>query len=126
MLFRVVLVVFVPLFKYLLPINSFAVGNGFGLLHGFIVQFLFGMAQFHCLYCSIVEHVYASTVQALVKVGRAKSLSLNVEIGYVEFENSAQGMAYHLLLCTVAAHLAAKQLADYIVYDRAHAQGVYP
>ena len=75
------------------------------------MQLLLGMAQFHSLNCGIVENVYASTAQALVKVGRTKGLALYVEIGYVELEYRAKGVAHHLLLCTVGTHLAAKQFA---------------
>ena len=83
---RVVLVVLVPLLQHLLPVDSLAVGYGFGLLHGFVMQLLFGMAQFHCLYCGIVKHLDAPAAQAFVKVGRAKGLPLYVEVGYVELK----------------------------------------
>ena len=110
-LFRVVLVVFVPLLQNLLPVNDFAVSNSFGLLHGFVVQPLLGVAQLHCLYCGIVEYVYTSAAQALVKVGGAKCLALYVEVGYIELKNRAQCVAHHLLLCAVASQLASKQFA---------------
>ena len=65
------------------------------------MQLLLGMAQLHGLYCGVVKDVYSAAAHAFVKVGRPESLALYVEIGYIELENSAQGVAHHLLLCSV-------------------------
>ena len=111
---RILGIVFVPLFQYLLPIDNLAVGNGFGLRHSLVMEFLLGMAELHCLNGGIVKDVYPFAAHAFVKVGRPEGFALYVEVGYVEFKNSSQGVAYHLLLCTVAVHLATQQFADNI------------
>lgn len=114
LLFRIVGIVFVPLFEHLLPIDNFAVGNGFGLRNCLVVEFLFGMAQLHGFNGGVVKNMYSFATYAFIKVGRAKGFALYVEIGYIEFKNSSQCVAHHLLLCAVSMHLATQQLADNI------------
>ena len=101
LLFRVVLVVFVPLLKDFLPVDNFAVGNGLGLLYGLIVQFLFGMAQFHRLNCGVIKYVNATTAQALVKVGWSKGLALYVFPSYSPLVSHSNSLTTNVIAATV-------------------------
>ena len=67
-LFGVVGVIFVPLFKDLLPVDGFAVGYSFGLAEHLVAHLFFGMACLHGFYCGFVKHLYAAAAYAFVKV----------------------------------------------------------
>lgn len=111
LLFRIVLVILVPLFKDFLPVDNFTVGYCLGLVEALLVLPFLGVAQFHCLNGGIVKDVYPATAYALVKVGRSESLALYVEIGYVELEHRAQCVAHHLLCSAVTGHLLSQKFA---------------
>lgn len=107
-------IILVPLFKHLLPIERLAVGNSLGLPQRLVVLLFLSVAQFHCLNSLLIKNLNAAATYTLVEVGRRKSLSGNIKIGYIKLEHSAQRVSHHLLLSAVTAYFAAQQLAYYI------------
>ena len=107
-------IILVPLFKHLLPIERLAIGNSLGLSQRLIVLLFLSVAQFHYLNSLLIKNLNAAATYTLVEVGRRKSLSGNIKIGYIKLEHSAQRVSHHLLLSAVTAYFAAQQLAYYI------------
>lgn len=107
-------IIFLPLTHCLLPIDLLAVSDSLGVAQLLVAHFHLGMAQLHCFNSSIVENPYSPTTQALLQVGRAKSLALHIKIGDIEPEYSAQRVSNKFLLVTSARHSASEQLTYYI------------
>lgn len=107
-------IILVPLFKHLLPIERLAIGNSLGLSQRLIVLFFLSVAQLHRLDGLLVKNLNAPAAYTLVEVGRRESLSGDIKIGNIKLEDSAQRVAHHLLLSAITAHLTAQQLAYYI------------
>ena len=74
-------IIFVPFFKNFLPVDSFAVGNSFGLSQCLVVLLFLGMTNFHGLDGGIVEYLDATPTHALIEVVGPECLALNIKIG---------------------------------------------
>ena len=112
--FRMLRIVLIPLTLHLLPVYHFTIGHGLGLTQRLIALLALSIAFLHSSYRSIIKHMDYPTAYTFMQLHRAKGLTLDIEIRNIKFEYRTQCMAHHLLLVTIAGHLASEQFADNI------------